>query len=109
VQNSFRFGPTDDLYFISQPWEIVESEIRLLAECSVDLGGAREGLRAFARCAVCRPYGLGSNLAFSQRLRAGLISAAPDGAGLWMLRAVRLSPLGLAFRAAQLSLRGLAY
>src|SRR5205807_2015918 len=51
--------------------------------------------------ALCvAPTGLGSNLALSQRLRAGLISAAPDGAGLWMLRAVQLPQLGLAYQAA---------
>src|SRR5579864_4088666 len=62
------------------------------------------GLWPAALCVA--PTGLGSNLAFSQRLRAGLISAAPDGAGLWMLRAVRLPLLGLAFREAQLPSRG---
>src|SRR4029077_10535815 len=62
------------------------------------------GLWPAALCVA--PSGLGSNLAFSQRLRAGLISAAPDGAGLWMLRAVRLPLLGLAFREAQLVSRG---
>jgi hypothetical protein len=106
LQNPFRFGPTGDLYFISQPWEIVESELRLGRVQRRPLAALARacGLSPAALCVA--PTGLGSNLAFSQRLRAGLISAAPGGAGLWMLRAVRLPPLGLAFRPARLSSRG---
>src|SRR4029077_7955993 len=65
------------------------------------------GLSPAALCVA--PTGLGSNLAFSQRLRAGLISAAPDGAGLWMLPAVRLPLLGLAFRAGPACIAGPVY
>ena len=66
-----------------------------MAECSVDRLAVLARACGLSPAALCvAPTGLGSNLAFSQRLRAGLISAAPDGAGLWMLRAARLPPRG---------------
>src|SRR4029077_3289080 len=64
------------------------------------------GLSPAALCVA--PTGLGSNLAFSQRLRAGLISAAPDGAGLWML-AESGFPVGAGFSSGPAFIAGPVY